>query len=510
MAAADGTRIGACYGLLTPAEAERIVDALRHGGSPSLPAVPWLAVARGPRGLAALASPMLPSGLFWSAQEGVLTVATDPRAACSADPVVDSTYVRAFAAGRPAPEAAPFAGVTREVAGAVVTWPTPTDAPRRYDLEGVPGLPDPADEFHRALSGDAAVAALLAALDDACADLSRRIPGTPVLALSAGLDSTAVATSLLRCGPVHGLTYRPRVGARLSLADGAWADEGPPLADLEAMHPSTLTIEPVVNENGVRPLEAAAAAAARGGVPVFAPANQIWLDAMRDHVGPGSWLVTGGNGNAAFSFEHGYARTRSGVRALRARWRARGAPAPAGALAAFGVGADLSPLIRTRADYLHWLARRLTGLPAGSNPAAVAGVLFADPFSAPGVLAVAARITPAEWRHGGPRGLARRALRGRVPDAVRLRHGRGQQGRDAWSVIRDDRDDYLDRIAALGNVAGLEDVRVSGLHRHVAAWPWRTDDPPPWREQVALDRLLALADFAGAAWSPVREARMEP
>jgi hypothetical protein len=242
---------------------------------------------------------------------------------------------------------------------------------------------------------------------------------------------------------------------------------------------------------------------------VFAPANQIWLDAMRERVGSARWLLTGGNGNAAFSSDHGYVRTRSSTRSLRSLWRGR-RPAPAGALAAYGVGADLAPLVRTRADYLLWLARRLTGLPAASNPAAVGGVLFADPFSAPGVLAVAARISPAEWRRGGPRGLARRALRGRVPEDVRLRHGRGQQGRDAWSVITDDREEYLDRIAALGNVPGLEGVRVSDLQRHVAAWPWGTAEPPPWREQVALDRLLALADFTRVAWTPVRATPVEP
>ena len=151
----------------------------------------------------------------------------------------------------------------------------------------------------------------------------------------------------------------------------------------------------------------------------------------------------------------------------------------------------------TRPDYLTWLARRATGLPAASNPAALGGVLLADPFSSRAVLECAAAVTPAEWRMGGTgRAFARRAGEGRVPDAIRLRTRRGQQGRDAWHAVRFDRDDYLARIDALPGVPGLEDVDAAALRDRVDAWAWGSAEPPPWSEQVEADRLLSLAQFA--------------
>jgi len=151
-----------------------------------------------------------------------------------------------------------------------------------------------------------------------------------------------------------------------------------------------------------------------------------------------------------------------------------------------------------REGYLRWLARSVTSLPAAGNPAAMEGVLMADPFASRAVIEVAASITPAEWVRGSlPRGFARRAGAGRVPDPIRLRSGRGIQGRDAWYVIRNDRDDYLDRVRAVRNVAGLEHVEVFALEARVNAWPWGEIRGPAWLDQVSVDRILGTADFCG-------------
>ena len=341
--------------------------------------------------------------------------------------------------------------------------------------------------------------------------------------MSGGLDSTFLAAALVRSTQrsVLGITYSPLPDAILGLGPGIDADEAP-LARLMAAHyPGQLTIDEVVNAAHVRPLAAAASVARRGGVPAFNPPNEPWMQRISAHAGASgaSMLFSGVNGNAAFSYDHPYAvayclrrahvghlfemgRGPSGVWSWStARSRVLGplrgaSPHGAGPLASFGVGGTVPAGPLDRSGYLDWLARRRTGLAAASNPAALNGVLLADPFSSQAVLSAAAAIEPSEWRRGGAsRAFARRAASGIVPDEIRLRTRRGQQGRDAWHVIRNDRDDYLDRVTALGNTAGLEAVEAARLRDHVAAWPWATPEPPPWREQVALDRVLALAQF---------------
>lgn len=471
------------FGPVTADEAAALVAAAASGLASDGPNVPWAVVARQGEGLTAVVGPMLSSGLFWSSSEGSLIVSTDPATATYGTPVVDDDHVRACLEGLPGPQRAPFLGVHRLTPAVAAVWATPTTPPSTADFLDLPERPDGVDEPH---------AAYLAALDDVCADLTRRGALPTRLALSAGLDSTALAAAFVRAGPVRGLTYRPRPGAAMWLADGAWADEGPLLASMVEACGGRLTVEDIVNDPAVAPLAAAAEAGTRGGVPVFNPANQPWLDRMRGRAADAPWLVTGANGNAAFSFDHGYA-----VR--RPPWR-RSRPS-SGVLARFGVGGAASPAVRTRADYLRWLARRATSLPAAANPAATRGTVIVDPFTAPSIVRLAARITPRQWRAHGPRGFARQALTGRVPDDIRLRRGRGQQGRDAWSVVSGMRAEYLDRIASIRNVPGLAGVTVDGLAAHVGQWPWGTSEPPPWREQVAVDRLLALAAFAQHEWS---------
>ena len=493
----DGTLVGAVYGPVTTGEAESVVRRLSLGGDPGGPDVPWVAVARhGPGGLAAAASMMMPSGVFWSAAEGELVVATDPVSA-AARPCIDAEYVRAYAAGRTSPHAAPFIGVARETAGSTVAWTHPGATPDIHVWCGPATWADPT------LEGPEALAAYANALDAVVAELARR-SGPVIATVSGGLDSTFVAASLARVAdarsPVRGLVYAPLPEAMLA----SDADEAA-LAELMAdAYPGRLTVERIVNTALIRPLDSAAEMSRRAGVPTFNPANQPWLTRMREIAagdGAAMWFV-GSNGNAAFSYHHPYAADyylrrgrlpevisiarEGGLRTrvlgpLRRQYLGRG---------------PNEAMSMDRDEYLRWLARSVTGLPAAGNPAAMAGVLMADPFASRGVIEAAASITPAEWARGGvARGFARRAGAGRVPDSIRMRTGRGLQGRDAWFVIRNDRDDYLDRVAALPAVVGLEDVDHRGMQAQVSAWPWADVRGPQWQEQVAVDRTLALAEF---------------
>ena len=494
----DGALAGAVYGPVSSREAESLVTRLSLGGDPDGPDVPWMAVARfGSDGLAASASMMLPSGLFWSTADRELVVSTDPVSA-TANPRVDPKFISEYAQGRPAPLASPFIGVARETAGSTVAWAHAGATPSRHVWCGPSAWADPT------LEGPEALLTYVDTFDGAVAELVGRA-GPIVTTVSGGLDSTFVAAALARAAserlPVRGLVYAPLPEAMFE----SDADETALATLMADAYPDRLSVERVVNTDLVRPLASAAQMSRRAGVPTFNPANQPWLTRMREiAAGAGAimWFV-GSNGNAAFSYHHPYAadyylrRGRLGEVRRMARDGGR-RPRVLGPLRRQYLSREADGSTHMdRQEYLRWLARSVTGLPAAGNPAAMAGVLMADPFASRAVIEVAASITPTEWAHGEvARGFARRAGAGRVPDAIRLRTGRGLQGRDAWFVIRNDRDDYRDRVAALHGVAGLEGVDQPAIAAQVAAWPWGEQRGPQWQEQVAVDRLLGLAEFA--------------
>ena len=495
--APDGTPAGAVYGPVTQREADSLVMRLSLGGDPGGPDVPWIAVARfGSDGLSAAASMMMPSGLFWSTTDDELIVSSDPVSGLGTHDI-DPQYVRDYLAGKSAPNTTPFIGVHRACSGATLSWESPGTEPVMHPWCGPSTWPVP----H--LDGPTALSTYLEAFDLVVGDLATR-SGPIVTTVSGGLDSTFIAASLARTAPdgqtIRGLTYSPLPDAHLA----GDADETSLAALMADTYPDRVSVESVTNAEGVRPLVAAAEISRRSGVPTFTPANQPWLTKMREIAGSDGasmWFV-GANGNAAFSYHHPYAADyylRSG--------RLNGIVdiARDGGLRTRVLGplrrqyvtksSDADPTM-DRQRYLRWLARSVTGLPAAGNPAAMEGVLMADPFAARGVIDIAASITPAEWTRGGiPRGFARRASLGRVPDPIRLRTGRGKQGRDAWYVIRHDRDDYLDRIAALPRTGGFEEIDHRAMSARVAAWPWGELQGPAWLDQIATDRILGVADF---------------
>lgn len=517
----DGTH-GAVWGLVTPQEAEElVVSASRGQRAGQLPDRPWLVVSRHGAELTVSCSTMLPSGAFWGVdQRQRLVVASDPLAVARAvgGVAIDEGFVHDYLFAEPPARRTAFCGVRRLEPGFWFTWSSPTDAPKWQPWCGPEVWPEP----H--LTGAAAVEKYLEVFDRVVEGALPLIGRRPVLGLSAGLDSTFVAASVGRARPAAqplALHSAPLRVEGLQAFRGRDVDESE-LAQRMAQL-GGFEFRRVVNDKLTQPLDAAAVAQRKSGVPTWATANQIWLnefDRIAAAEGATAWL-TGWHGNASFSYDHPYAEeyyarqmrlpTVLGLRT--GTWSQKGHRLGA---TVKQIARRKPPMLQATMDHLpgvpprrvptssekgrdrwlQWLAFRNRGLAAARNPAAGGGVVCVDPFAAPSVLAVAAAITPAEWCSPGfRRAFARRAGEGRVPDEIRLRTRRGQQSSDAWFAIRDQREAYLDRIAGVSDLPGLGDVDERTLTRHVESWPWGELHGPPRREYVTLDRLLAMAGF---------------
>lgn len=353
------------------------------------------------------------------------------------------------------------------------------------------------------LAGEAAVRAIVDAVDCAVAELSA---GESVIAvsMSGGLDSTFLASSLLRNKPagatVRAYTHVPNPAA--DLREVGWVDSDEADAGrFVAEHEGELDWELVASAHRQPPLERARELTEVSWWPTFGVGNLEWTQAIRSRAAAeGATRVwVGGHGNASFSHDPGpvpSVRRRVARRAASLARRPR-RPEPTGF-------SGMSSLIRgaapagppTRATYLRWLAAQSNAHAAVANPDAVS-VPSVDPFRHPAVLEVAAQITPEGWRQGGvPRGLARAAGRGRVPDAVRLRRGRGAQGADVWMGMSGERESYREQVELLRETTVVRDeVEIAKVRAIVDAWPWGSPVPPPRLEISAVNRLLAFAQF---------------
>lgn len=470
-----GLRVGYFGSWLRADEVARIAHRLAAGLDPQGPDAPWaVAVVATDGTVSAAASTMLSSGIFWGFDGHRPLIGTDPRTvACTLGLVeLSEEFIRDYSVRRLDPCRTPYRGVWRVPAGRTAMWKRGQATPQvtSWIANDLAEHPD--------LSGPSAEALYVDTFDAAVSDLISRMPTPVVVGLSGGLDSTFMVSSVKRAGAeVWAMTHRP-----LPQAGQNQHDE----FDLAAlMHPEHH--ESVMNVARQRPLVAAQLASRQSGVPVFSPENQIWLSEIARRVtdmGASVWWV-GGHGNASFSHSHPYA----GAHYVR-----RGRPRAALSVHAGGVRG----LVRNwsgRRDYLQWLVRSNSALVAAANPAA--GPLRIDPFCARSVLKVAARIEPREWHRGeGSRAFARRVSAGHVPDAIRLRTARGLQSADAWFVIRNDRDAYLQQVRVLDQAPGMGEVDTRSLIEEVRRWPWGEVSGPAWPKLYRVHRLLALADFA--------------
>jgi hypothetical protein len=513
--------------------AERLSTAL-----PELPETQWALVSRCPDGhIRATASTLLQSGLFWSVEPtpaGMrLLVATSPGALIrtrSAATELDADYLKRFTLLDVPPDRTPYLGVGRVPPGVVAAWNHPLGSPRLDTWSG-PGLWPTEPQ----LEGQQALAKYVASFDAAVSQLVGS--SAPIAAfLSGGLDSSFVVASAARVAaspqrPVHAFVHAPHPDAQLK-PQGKWdPDESYSAAALERAYPGRVVVHRVVNDGLVAPLDAALEAAQRSWIPTFNPGNQVWISRIQElaaELGSAA-VLAGDNGNAAFSHEPTYAvayylrrRDMKALRSLFPRDTADGITRSRAALSRF-LGpsrAKLVSLLRPdsrqaeylriigipstgpvrgqfgREQYLEWLA----GL-SGSHAASlcpVDGVVPAlDPFTAASVMAVAASLSPREWCTGPyPRGFARRAGAGRVPDEIRLRTRRGGQAMDSWFAIRNLQDRYFDEVHLLDATPVIDQwVDARAVWQTVSAWPWGETQGPPQLQLIAVDRLLSLAAF---------------
>jgi asparagine synthase (glutamine-hydrolysing) len=385
------------------------------------------------------------------------------------------------------------------------------------------------------LEGPAAIEAYLDAFDRT---IDNAMEGTQPLAatLSGGLDSSFVVASLAlkttSDRPVHAFSHRPHPDAKLSSIARWDPDDSGIALELEKAYPGRVQVTRVFNEELIQPLDAAHAAAHRSWWPTFNPANQIWIDEFqrRGRDLGASALFIGQKGNASFSAEPSYAASyyfshgrldkilalaqaghpdgMSFLASLRSRVLAPVKAQVLGRKRSSRVSVQLlwdadalrpSPQTRLfdgRSAFLSWLdPTTASHMGAAHHPGAV--LPFVDPFTAAGVIVTAARITPLDWTRGPfPRGFARRAGIGRVPDPIRLRTRRGGQSWDVWFVMRFQKDRYFSEITLLAQTPVLAElVNHHAVKALADSWDWDDPAPPNSFDVSQVIRLLALADF---------------
>ncbi len=499
----------------------------------------WAAAIRRSDGVViATASTMLNGGLYWSIDHDtslrphlLLGVSPGDVVLLRKGPTtLNHSYIREYLSGERNDRNTPYNEVHRIPAGVFAQWKSIDSPPEETEWSG----PDVWAEPH--LEGRHAKDAYLDIFD---ATITRLIEGdTPIASmLSGGLDSSFVVTALARLTthdrPVHAFVHAPHPDARLS-AIGNWDPDDSEIAKkMEAAYPGRVVVKKIINTDLVQPQDAALRAARRSWLPVFNPGNQIWIEAIAEEAAAigASMLISGQNGNAAFSHEHRYAASyylRHGridqltkmvfatadsnisvYQAARKRvlvplispWRSRNNNPNEEYKKLIGVpdsdrvtGNSQS---QGRRQFLEWLSQSHGALLAANCPA---GWLLpvADPFTANEVLGMAAAITPYQWLQGPyPRGYARLLGEGRVPDDIRLRTRRGGQAWDTWFVIRNQRERYLDELKLVHQSPGLGGwVDTSEMQKKAEQWPWGEIQGPSQIEVIAIDRLLSLAAFA--------------
>jgi Asparagine synthase len=144
-----------------------------------------------------------------------------------------------------------------------------------------------------------------------------------------------------------------------------------------------------------------------------------------------------------------------------------------------------------------WTPGRLLPANVLLDMAIVKGVRMSDPLSAESLVRLVASLPDEAFVGEGPdRSFARRTMRGRVPDVIRLRRQRGKQAADTdqWIARRGDFRQRVEALAASPAVAALIDT-----DRWLANTP---SEHTPWT--IGFDRTLGIALFVhwNEQWSP--------
>lgn len=347
--------------------------------------------------------------------------------------------------------------------------------------------------------------------------------------LSGGLDSSFMVAGLARVLPadttIHAYVHVPVPAARCPPL-GIWDSDDSSFADVlaESLN-GRVTVTRVANDPGVLPLDAAAAASAKTGWPVWGTATQSWRDQVAESASSdgATHLFDATMGNIAFSHTHDYATSwllgqrRPGA-AVRSVYQQVAGGAGVKATVRHELRRTISAMSQTwgpaeprhqprlprqqwaadeRTLFLEGLSMSIRGNMAASMPAGVNGLFLTDPFTSRDVVRAAASVRPDEWHRGpGGRAFARTLGIGRVPDEVRLRTRRGYQSADVWWHMRNHRERYLDEAAMVAESPVVGDLVDSAwLRSLVADLPWGESTNESRLSVVLANRILALAGY---------------
>jgi asparagine synthase (glutamine-hydrolysing) len=406
-------------------------------------------------------------------------------------------------------------------------------------------------------SADEYVEALRHHLDQAVQCRLRGTHERVAASLSAGLDSSAVATTAARLlaptgGTVVAFTSVPRSGGSLVVAKHHIADEGPLAAATAAMYPN---IEHVVVDGSDRsPLDTLERNFFLNDYPVLAPCAAVTGHAIGDAVRARKLpvLLTGGMGNMTISYngeellaelmaaghwikwvQNVAAIVRARHRRLRGALFATVAPwlPPAlwqlltrrfqGRSSDIRVYSAIHPRLLTHLDlasrarahgldftYRPWkdgVAMRLWAMSrvdAGNfrkGSLAGWGIDVRDPTADRRVVEFCLSVPTEQFlRDGEPRALARGLLSGRVPPAVVNERRRGLAAADWYKGMTAARARIVEEIDRLENTApAVRALDLARLRRLTENWPtqgWeRREVIDPYR--LALLRGIAVGDF---------------
>jgi asparagine synthase (glutamine-hydrolysing) len=387
--------------------------------------------------------------------------------------------------------------------------------------------------------------ALLSKLDEAVAARLRGAKDAVGTHLSAGLDSSAVASSaaLAWSGPVLAFTSVPS-GRLPPLPKGRFGDEGVIAAETAAMYPN---IEHHLIRGGDRlPLEALGRQIETYERSDLNLPNLLWAERINDAAAAAGIkvMLVGTTGNATISYggpevlgqllverrfgaylaeclaagRAGWSgRTLLGLLAkyyvprplarslLRLRRRERH-PASVGALnpaypgAAEVIARYEQVETRTAASLVEVRLQMLRRVDFGTYNKGVLmrwGIDLRDPTADRRLVEFCVQVPLDQYfRNGTSRALIREALRGRVPQSVLSNPLRGLQSADWFSLLggaRDEMERLLERIRTCEAARGILDV--DEMQRRLESWPLAPESFGSMAYRYGLLRGLSVGEF---------------
>ncbi len=384
-----------------------------------------------------------------------------------------------------------------------------------------------------------------------------RTTGNIATELSAGLDSGAVAATaawLLASGGAANLTKSialtaytavPCPGFSPLASTGLIADEGPFAAEVAALYPNMQHIR--IDATGSDMLRELARLYPLLDLPHAAALNAVWNNLLYDHARASgvNVILNGALGNLAFSYSGSDLLRQSfrrghWISTLQQAWRMRHMGISSGRNAAsltiFGLlpwtlRKLVDPLIRAanvdgsalrydQARQLHALEQfrrycftQINALPYlmgthfhqnqyGDYNAAMSagwGIDTRDPTADKRVFEFCAAIPQEQFIADGlGRSLARRSMRGRLPEATLQRQQRGLQSADWYESLRRIRPELTDEFARLAQSPGARRlIDLNRLQRALDRWPQspQMPDVDSIVYRSAIPRGLAVGYF---------------